>query len=237
MLPVAAGVAVGTWFGWQQMAPATPTAISTPAMSQVKAAALPQSEPASPSIDTAAPRAAVEQDPAAFPTPDPVEETASADKLVSRGKPPNAATDVASDSKPTKPALEAPAEAKLAASAPAASPATDTPAASGAEATAQATPAAEAAPAAPSIDGAALRLALNDGAARAMSCRQPGDPSGNATVVVTFAPSGRVTQALVNGPPFAGTSTGGCIAARLRGISVPPFSGDLVTVKKTIVFE
>jgi hypothetical protein len=53
-------------------------------------------------------------------------------------------------------------------------------------------------------------------------------------VTITFSPSGRVTSATIGGPPFAGTPTGGCIAATLRRARVPPFTGDMVTVKKTV---
>ena len=54
---------------------------------------------------------------------------------------------------------------------------------------------------------------------------------------ITFAPSGRVTSANISGPPFAGTPTGGCIAAALRKARVPAFDGDRVTVSKTIVIQ
>jgi hypothetical protein len=52
-------------------------------------------------------------------------------------------------------------------------------------------------------------------------------------VKVTFAPSGNVTSAQVEGPPFAGTPVGGCIASAFRGAKVPPFSGAPVTVSKS----
>jgi hypothetical protein len=79
--------------------------------------------------------------------------------------------------------------------------------------------------------------ALNSAAAAASACRKDGDPSGMAHVVITFAPSGRVTTAQVNGPPFAGTPTGGCIAGRMRGARVPAFNGDFVTVSKTVIIH
>lgn len=84
-------------------------------------------------------------------------------------------------------------------------------------------------------DAAASALAA--AAEGASACRQEGDPSGTATVTVTFAPSGRVTTATISGPPFAGTKTGGCIAASLRRARVPPFAGDTVTVGKTVVIR
>jgi predicted Zn finger-like uncharacterized protein len=87
------------------------------------------------------------------------------------------------------------------------------------------------------FDRAAAAAALNSSAAQASACRKEGDPSGVASVVITFAPSGRVTSANISGPPFAGTPTGGCIAAALRKARVPAFEGDRVTVSKTIVIQ
>jgi hypothetical protein len=79
--------------------------------------------------------------------------------------------------------------------------------------------------------------AMREATALAGACRKTGDPTGYATVVVTFAPSGRVTQAAVTGAPFAGTETGGCIASRFRTARVPAFSGQHVTVKKTVTIQ
>lgn len=84
------------------------------------------------------------------------------------------------------------------------------------------------------FNAGAASSALAGRAGAAAGCKQPGDPSGVATVTVTFAPSGRVTQANVSGPPFAGTKTGGCIAGAMKGASVPPFSGPAKTVSKTV---
>ena len=87
------------------------------------------------------------------------------------------------------------------------------------------------------FDRAAARNALASAAAQASSCRKDGDPSGMATITITFAPSGRITSANLQGPPFAGTATGGCIANTMRRATVPAFSGEYVTVTKTIVVE
>lgn len=83
----------------------------------------------------------------------------------------------------------------------------------------------------------AASSALGAAAGRASGCKKDGDPSGVARVSVTFAPSGRATRATVNGPPFAGTQTGGCIAAAFRSASVPAFSGDPVTVSKSVTIR
>lgn len=85
------------------------------------------------------------------------------------------------------------------------------------------------------FDSAAAQSALTTAAAQASSCRQDGDPTGVARVVVTFAPSGRVTSATISGPPFAGTQTGSCIAKTMRGMTLPAFTGDHMTVSKTVV--
>jgi hypothetical protein len=87
---------------------------------------------------------------------------------------------------------------------------------------------------APPLDQAALRSALETAAGQAATCKKDGDPSGSAVARITFMPSGRVTAAVISGPPFAGTTTGGCIAATLRRARIPAFSGDMVTVSKTI---
>jgi hypothetical protein len=101
-----------------------------------------------------------------------------------------------------------------------------------------AAPAEETAPAElPPFSAGAASAALREATTLATGCRKPGDPEGMATVLVTFAPSGRVTQAAVSGEPFAGTTTGGCIASRFREARVPAFSGDFVTVKKTVTIK
>jgi hypothetical protein len=87
------------------------------------------------------------------------------------------------------------------------------------------------------FDRAAARNALASAAAQASACRKDGDPSGTATITITFAPSGRITSANLQGPPFAGTATGGCIANTMRHATVPAFSGEHVTVTKTIVVQ
>ena len=87
------------------------------------------------------------------------------------------------------------------------------------------------------FDASAANASLAEAQARASSCRKPDDPSGVAQVTITFAPSGRVTTALVAGPPFAGTPTGGCVASTLRSARVPPFVGEPVTVRKTVTIQ
>jgi hypothetical protein len=86
----------------------------------------------------------------------------------------------------------------------------------------------------PPLDREALQSALNDAIVRSQACRSSADPFGSARATVTFAPSGRVTQATISGEPFAGTAIGGCLATTLRSITIPRFSGQPVTIRKTI---
>jgi len=92
-------------------------------------------------------------------------------------------------------------------------------------------------PDSPPFNKDAALAALNAGVGQAAGCRQEGDPSGTAIVIVTFAPSGRVTSANLSGPPFAGTRTGGCIASTMRRAKIPAFSGTHVTVRKSVVIR
>jgi len=84
------------------------------------------------------------------------------------------------------------------------------------------------------FDRAAAMAALTAAAGAARGCKKDDGPTGSARVRVTFAPSGSVTSASVDGPPFAGTAVGGCIAAAFRGAHIPPFDGPPQPVSKTV---
>jgi predicted Zn finger-like uncharacterized protein len=79
----------------------------------------------------------------------------------------------------------------------------------------------------------AAQVALTQAAGNAQACKKPGGPTGTGKVQVTFAPSGRVTSANVNGAPFAGTPVGGCVASAFRRARIPAFTGNPVTVSKS----
>jgi hypothetical protein len=93
---------------------------------------------------------------------------------------------------------------------------------------------AEATAADAAFDQQAAVAAIDAAAGAAAGC---GDGSGarRARVVMTFAPSGHVTHARVEGDALAGTETGGCVASAMRTARVPPFDGPAVTVQKTVV--
>lgn len=109
---------------------------------------------------------------------------------------------------------------------PAASP-TDGPATEPADPGAQGKP----------FDHAAAKAALSAAADTARACKEDGGPTGDAKVEVTFAPSGDVTSAEVEGPPFAGTPVGGCVASAFRGARVPPFQGAPVRITTSVVLQ
>jgi hypothetical protein len=83
------------------------------------------------------------------------------------------------------------------------------------------------------FDAAVTRAPLAEAATQAQACKQSGGPIGKVTVVVTFDPSGKVSGATINDPPFAGTATGACISQALKRAAIPPFSGLPGTVSKT----
>jgi hypothetical protein len=91
--------------------------------------------------------------------------------------------------------------------------------------------------AAAGFDKNAAVSALTSAASAASACKRPDGPTGTGKVSVTFAPSGRATNAVISGGSFAGTSVGGCIASVFRRARVPAFSGDPVTVSKSFTIS
>jgi hypothetical protein len=84
------------------------------------------------------------------------------------------------------------------------------------------------------FDRNAAMQALCDAGDRARSCvaRAGG---GSLRVAVTFARTGIVSGAVVEGP-LAGTSAATCVEGKFRTVRVPPFRGSSLTVRKTIAF-
>lgn len=87
----------------------------------------------------------------------------------------------------------------------------------------------------PPFDSNAARDAIKArGADVLASCAAGSGLSGPVALSISFAPSGRVTQALISGPPYAGTPTGSCIAVALRDVAIPAFAGNRVIVAATL---
>jgi predicted Zn finger-like uncharacterized protein len=74
-------------------------------------------------------------------------------------------------------------------------------------------------------------------AAAAQSCKKGDGPVGTGHAVIVFAPSGGAQTATISGPPFEGTPTGACVAARFRGVHVPAFSGSPFSVSKSFTIN
>ncbi len=81
------------------------------------------------------------------------------------------------------------------------------------------------------FDRGAAAAAL--GGVNVQSCKRGDGPTGPGHVSVTFSPSGSVSSAVADQPPFAGTAIGGCIAAKFRAARVPAFGGGSVKVGKS----
>jgi hypothetical protein len=92
-----------------------------------------------------------------------------------------------------------------------------------------ATAAAPPSPTVPSGDPAfadkAAESALAAASESARACRRAGGPTGEARVKVTFATTGDVVYAEVEGEPLAGSTVGECVARKFRNAHVPPFAG------------
>jgi hypothetical protein len=87
------------------------------------------------------------------------------------------------------------------------------------------------------VDDEALQAALSQAAQRAKGCHVEGGPTGTVRVAVTFAPSGDVTGASVQGAAFTNTVEGECIAAKFRALHIPAFAGAEFVAKKSVTIE
>ncbi|WP_437952379.1 zinc-ribbon domain-containing protein [Sorangium sp. So ce296] len=169
------------------------------------------------------------------PAPTPTETAAAATPPPAETAAPAAEEPAASAAAPDQPApsaaAEKPADKGRPSSAPAPAAAADKPAAP--------KPAAEPAPSGGGgeFNRGAASSALGAAAGSAKSCKKAGGPTGTGKVKVTFAPSGNVTSAEVQGAPFAGTSVGGCVARLFRGARVPAFGGGPVSVSKSFTIN
>jgi hypothetical protein len=85
------------------------------------------------------------------------------------------------------------------------------------------------------FDRGAASAAL--GSISVSSCKKPDGPTGSGHLKITFGPSGTVTSAVVDQPPFAGTAVGGCVAGKFRSAHIPAFAGSPVTVGKSFSME
>jgi len=57
------------------------------------------------------------------------------------------------------------------------------------------------------------------------SCRQPGGQRGDGVINVTFANDGSVASAVIDEPPYVGTTEGQCVQSRFKHAKTTPFEG------------
>jgi hypothetical protein len=67
------------------------------------------------------------------------------------------------------------------------------------------------------------------------SCRSSGGPTGAGSIRVDFEPDGRIATRLRK--PFAGTSTGSCIAGRFGAIRIGKFEGATQAIERTFTLD
>ncbi|HEX2880964.1 MAG TPA: zinc-ribbon domain-containing protein [Polyangiaceae bacterium] len=223
---VALGLVPGLTFAPAGSEPPPPMPTVTPSpVEPVATATAPVALPSAvPSAPVAVPSAAIPSATATASAPAPMASSSAKVKPAGSAAP-AAATATAAMPTPTA----------ATAAAPTAAPATPT-AAPAATETAAAAPA-PAPAAAGGFNTDAAKAALASAAANATAnCKVAGTPAGTSKVTVTFVPSGKATQALVAGD-FAGTPAGSCIARVFRGAQIPSFSGDSVTVTKSVTLR
>jgi hypothetical protein len=90
--------------------------------------------------------------------------------------------------------------------------------------------------AAATFDKGAAKTELNAAASAAASCGAGGSP-GKGKIQITFAPSGKVSDAQLVEGPFAGTTAGKCALRHFRAVKVPAFSGAAITVAKSFKID
>ena len=86
----------------------------------------------------------------------------------------------------------------------------------------------------PPFSAKAADAALAAAAESARRCQAAGGPTGEARVSVTFAGTGDVVYAEVEGEPFADSPTAACIARKMRNARVPPFAGEARSLTTTV---
>jgi hypothetical protein len=176
------------------------------------------------------------QPPAALPPP--VDEPpASAAATPQPDSPAQPVEPAVADATPTEPSAEAaPSEPNTeAAAASIAAPSAAAPAATKPDApkSARKPPPRAAAPSSlKPFDKNAAKSALSTATSEAAGCGAGGAP-GKGKIQVTFAPSGKVSDATLVEGPFAGTAAGKCALRHFRAARVPAFSGAAVTVAKS----
>jgi len=86
------------------------------------------------------------------------------------------------------------------------------------------------------FDSATAKTALQEAGREAAACRSDDTAAHFARFAITFAPTGKVSSAEIEGGPLLGTNVGSCMLDAFRAAQVPTFSGAPVTVHKNLAF-
>jgi hypothetical protein len=68
-------------------------------------------------------------------------------------------------------------------------------------------------------------------------CRTTNAEKGDGHVMITFAPGGVASKAVIDKGPWVGTPVAKCLASQFKKATIPAFSGEPVTVGKIFKFE
>lgn len=68
-------------------------------------------------------------------------------------------------------------------------------------------------------------------------CRATNAEKGEGHVMITFAPGGTASSAVIDKGPWVGTPVAKCLAGQFKKAKIPAFGGEPVTVGKTFKFE
>ncbi|MDB4944644.1 MAG: virulence associated protein [Labilithrix sp.] len=82
------------------------------------------------------------------------------------------------------------------------------------------------------LDRGAIAEALRR--ASISTCVRPEGPRGAGHAILTFLPSGAVSDVVLD-DRFRGTQAGACVAARFKGVHIPTFGGGPVRVGRSFV--
>ncbi len=210
LIAIAGGSAALAGVGWWAFGP-------------TESEAKPTAEVAEPAPSAPTPEPAAEAAPVANTDPAPAEPAPAAAET------PPPATEQA-EAAPVPPATE-----EAAAEAPAAeAPKSGKKSASSKRTTSARTPSAAPTSAKAPFNTGAARDALSAAAARAAGCK---GTSGTGKIQVTFATSGKVSNAQITAGPFAGTAAGKCALRHFKAAKVPAFTGSPTTVAKSFKIQ
>ena len=87
------------------------------------------------------------------------------------------------------------------------------------------------------VDELVVRARFKSVLRRAARCHPFGHAVGTALVTVTFAPSGKVSHATLQGEPLASAPVGECVLAHARSVIIPRFNGEPFKLSESVTLN